>query len=102
LESQFLPNAGIDEGWFAEGNELNEARKKQIGKPIPETVPVSLQQGVSTSLLVALNPELRDKAPAPFKECAVMPLLDYACDKNEYSRLWAVSEKLIGENFPKA
>lgn len=100
MESNFAANGGIDEAFFAEGFQINEERNK--GKDIPATVPVSLQQGAATALFVALNPELKEKSPMVLKECANMDVLEYASDKNEYQKLWALSEKLVGETFPKA
>jgi hypothetical protein len=99
LESKFLANGGVDEAFFGEGAKLNEART--AGKNVPATVPVSLQQGAATALFAALNPELKDKSPTVFKECGIMDVLEYARDKEEYEKLWALSEKLVGETFPK-
>lgn len=100
LESRFLANGGVDEAFFAEGAKIDKERNE--GKFVPATVPVSLQQGAATELFAALNPDLKSKSPMTLKECANMDVLEYARDRDEYLKLWALSEKLVGETFPKA
>jgi hypothetical protein len=70
------------------------------GENVPETVLVSMQQGITTALLAALDPGLRQSAPAFIKECRIISALPYATDKGEALKLWSLSEKLVGEAFP--
>lgn len=97
-DSQLLVNSGVDEAFLAEGVKIAEARME--GKPVPELVLVSMQQGIASALLAALEPKLRGKAPAFVKECNVIDVLPYASDTSEALWLWSLSEKLVGEKYP--
>jgi hypothetical protein len=97
-DSQLLVNSDIDEEFLVEGIKLAAERMK--GENVPETVLVSMQQGITTALLAALDPRLRRSAPAFIKECHIIPALPYATDKGKALKLWSLSEKLVGEAFP--
>ena len=96
-DSNLLTNSSITPSFLAEGIALASARFPN--NPMPEPQLVSLQQGVATMLRAALDPSLRAEAPAFLKECQVAPVLTYASDEEEALRLWAWSEKVVGEEF---
>ena len=96
-DSQLLINSGVDEAFFGEALKLAAERMK--GQELPETVLVNMQQGIATQLRIALDPSLRESAPAFLKECNIIPVLPYANDKGEALKLWSLSEKLAGESF---
>lgn len=97
METKLAENAGVDEALFAEGFALFAALTED-GKP-PEIPVVSSQQGVAPSLVAALDPSFRAKAPALVKECQVIDVLPQAKDSEEVKTLWDASEKLVGEKF---
>jgi hypothetical protein len=96
-DSQLLVNSDVDEEFLAEGFKLAAERMK--GQKVPETVLVSMQQGIATALLASLDQNLRASAPAFLKECNIIPALPYATDKTEALKLWSLSERLVGETF---
>ena len=67
------------------------------GSQMPPITLVSLQQAVAATLLAALDSSLHEKSPAFIKECQIMEPLPYATDKAEALKLWALSEKLVGD-----
>jgi hypothetical protein len=96
-DSQLLVNSAVDQEFLAEGMKIAGERMK--GQKVPENVLVSMQQAVATALRAALDPSLRESAPAFLKECNIIPALPYATDKAEASTLWRLSERLVGEDF---
>ncbi|KAF2492612.1 NAD(P)-binding protein [Lophium mytilinum] len=102
FSSFLLANSVVDPEFLGEGFKLSGSRTAKFaaeGKEIPPTVPVSMQQSVATALMAALDPSLKAKSPAFLKECNIIEPLPYATDKDEVLKLWAVSEKLVGEKF---
>lgn len=96
-DSQLLVNSAVDEAFLGEGMKLAASRME--GKDVPQTVLVSMQQGIASALLAALDPSLREKGGSFIKECNVVEPLSYATDREEARKLWALSEKLVGEKF---
>ncbi|KAF2204717.1 hypothetical protein GQ43DRAFT_460531 [Delitschia confertaspora ATCC 74209] len=86
-DSQLLVNIKADEELWTER------------KDVPQTVFVSMQQGVAPSLLAVLDPSLRDRAGYFFKECQITEPLLYTSGKNEALKLWELRGKLVGEKF---
>jgi hypothetical protein len=79
--------------------------------------PKTLQQGCSTSLVAALDPSIEGMIAIALKmyyqmlivlessggllqNCAVRPIgKDYAKGKENIDKLWALSERLVGQKF---
>ena len=71
-----------------------------------KTVP----QGAATSVWAATSPDLRDEGAKYLANCQIAPLDDsdapiggvkpYALCKDNAERLWSLSERLLGEQFP--
>ncbi len=96
-DSQLLINSGVDEEFLNEGIKL--AMSRVPGGQMPPITLVTMQQAVASTLLAALDPSLHEKSPAFIKECQLMEALPYATDKVEALKLWALSERLVGEKF---
>lgn len=97
--SNLLANAGVDEAFLAEGVEL--ARRRLGAREMPAVEVVSMQQGIASVARCVLDAGLRGEAPAFVKECEVRDVLPYARDEGEAEKLWGLSERLVGEEFPK-
>ncbi|KIM97037.1 hypothetical protein OIDMADRAFT_44470 [Oidiodendron maius Zn] len=66
--------------------------------PIVPLVPKSLEEGSATTLYAALNPRITENSGALFSDCDVFSdLLPHAVEEEDEGRLWALSEKLVGE-----
>ena len=64
--------------------------------------PKTLPQGCSTTLIAALDPSLSDKSGSFLKDCQVQPeteLNGYLRSAKNAERVWALSEKLVKEQF---
>lgn len=101
---------------FGEGLQMSIERNNGIDV-YSTMVPVTLQQGAATILLAGLDPSLRglslpvttfrrqranrttEKSGVFLKECAAKKTREYASDKGNAEKLWALSEKLLGQKF---
>ncbi|KAH8672126.1 hypothetical protein BGZ60DRAFT_505034 [Tricladium varicosporioides] len=97
LGTQLLANNGVDEELFAMGHEIFKERNGGIEPP--EFPHVTHQQGIATILLAALDPSRREEGPYFLKECNPSPVMPYASDMEVASKLWVLSENLVGEKF---
>ncbi|KAH7360599.1 short-chain dehydrogenase [Rhexocercosporidium sp. MPI-PUGE-AT-0058] len=62
--------------------------------------PKTLQEGCATSLVAALDPSIAEQSGGFLQDCVVRPVTqDYAQGKENFDKLWALSEKLVGEKF---
>lgn len=61
----------------------------------------TLTQGAAAVLVPALDPELKEESGAYFEDCQVAKAAAYSQDGEAARKLWALSEKLVGENFPE-
>ncbi len=58
-------------------------------------------QGAATSVMAATSPQLSDHGGAYLEDCQISDsVADHAKDPDDAERLWALSEKLVGEAFP--
>ncbi|KAL3420582.1 short-chain dehydrogenase [Phlyctema vagabunda] len=89
----------VDESEWPRVTKMMEKR----GIPVPDfTSPDTfkdLAQGTSTTLVAALDPALESQSGAYLMDCAPAKPLDYAADPVAAEKLWALSEKLVGETF---
>ncbi|KAH7122650.1 short-chain dehydrogenase [Dendryphion nanum] len=95
--NQLLTNSDVDEAFLQKGFKIHVDRTK--GVEVPETVLVTMEQGIATLMIAALDPTLEQKAPAFLKECNIIEPLPYAKDQDVALKLWALSEKLVDEQF---
>lgn len=56
-------------------------------------------QGASSTLVAALSPDLATQSPAYIQDCQVGEPLPYAVDAEKAKKLWAYSEKVVGQKF---
>ncbi|RFU24246.1 hypothetical protein B7463_g12092, partial [Scytalidium lignicola] len=98
-ESNLQSNSGITDEMFREGYALT--LKVLNGAPMPALLPKSLAAGTSTTIYAALEPNLRDHSNAVLSDCAIFdePLMEHARGADKAEKLWALSEKLVGEKF---
>ena len=69
---------------------------------MPDITPKSLAAGSATILYAALDPSLEEHSGALLSDCAIYtatPTAPYAIGEDKEDKLWALSEKLIGEEF---
>lgn len=58
-------------------------------------------QGASTTVVAATSPELESRGGAYLEDCAISTALaPHATDPADAERLWALSERLVGQTFP--
>ena len=69
------------------------------GGSLPPIVGVDV--GAATSVWAATAPELDDQGGTYLADCAVATASPYAADPAAARRLWALSEDLVGEQFPE-
>ncbi len=61
---------------------------------------VGTDVGAATSVWAATAPELESQGGTYLADCAVATAAPYATDPDGARRLWALSEQLVGEEFP--
>jgi NAD(P)-dependent dehydrogenase (short-subunit alcohol dehydrogenase family) len=61
---------------------------------------VGTDVGAATSVWAATAPELDERGGTYLADCAVATAAPYATDPDAARRLWALSEDLVGEEFP--
>ncbi|ESZ92044.1 hypothetical protein SBOR_7574 [Sclerotinia borealis F-4128] len=59
----------------------------------------SLEAGTSTTLVAALDPALKDHSGAFLSDCQIVQTADYTTNAENAKRLWALSEKIVGQKF---
>ncbi|TGO32756.1 hypothetical protein BHYA_0291g00120 [Botrytis hyacinthi] len=59
----------------------------------------TLEAGTSTTLVAALDPALKDYSGAYLADCQIAETADYTTNPDYAERLWALSEKLVGQKF---
>ncbi|KAL8292400.1 hypothetical protein RQP46_001012 [Phenoliferia psychrophenolica] len=77
---------------------------KPDGTPIdnPAMKRKSIGQGAATTIVAAFDPSIAASSVAYLTDCAIHndQAQPYALDKENAARLWALSEKMIGQTFP--
>ena len=69
---------------------------------MPDITPKSLAAGSATILYAALDPSLEKHSRAFLSDCAIYtatPIAPQAIGEDKEDKLWALSERLIGEEF---
>ncbi|KAK4236097.1 NAD(P)-binding protein [Achaetomium macrosporum] len=61
--------------------------------------PKSPTQGVSTMLVAALDPKLKESPGAYLEDCQIAEVQPFAKDKAKGERLWKLTERLTGNTF---
>ncbi|KAG6988958.1 hypothetical protein G7Y79_00067g095730 [Physcia stellaris] len=99
FESKLMVNVSQD--MFADGHAVATAALKGDTMPAAAMAPKSLAAGSATSLLAALDPELSSHNGAFLVDAAIWkePLREHAVGSDKAEKLWALSEKLVGEKF---
>ncbi|OQV08771.1 hypothetical protein CLAIMM_12994 [Cladophialophora immunda] len=64
-----------------------------------EDIPKPIEQGISTTLIAALDPRLKGNSGACLADTKVEPTYEYAEDSSNAENLWKLSEQLVGEKF---
>lgn len=73
---------------------------KARGHPIPDEFTFKdVDEGTATTLVAALEPSIEKDSGAYLDDCKVKETVDYASDPEIAEKLWALSEKIIGEKF---
>ena len=85
-------------GGLAAAIEVAKARAKEEGREFQMPVEKTMQQGCATTLVAALDPSIESKSGAYLDDGDVAPKQPDAAQGDE-ERLWALSEKLVGEKF---
>jgi NAD(P)-dependent dehydrogenase (short-subunit alcohol dehydrogenase family) len=98
LESQLLANSAIDQEYFGQAYAL--AIERNDGQPLPPQNMVTLKQAAGVVLYTALNKDLRSThAPFIVENNIYTETRPYADNDEDAEKLWALSEKLVGEQF---
>jgi len=85
---------------WAKAAEMANAGKKAGDPEFALDSPKTLQEGCSTSLVAVLDPSIERLSGGFLQDCVIRPVLqDYAKGKENYDKLWALSEKLVGQKF---
>jgi NAD(P)-dependent dehydrogenase (short-subunit alcohol dehydrogenase family) len=67
--------------------------------PFEGEVPKSMAQGISTTLVAALDPRIEAQSGMYMTDCQPQKTYEYAEDMEGAEKLWKLSEKLVGEKF---
>ncbi|KAL4994347.1 hypothetical protein BDV10DRAFT_189087 [Aspergillus recurvatus] len=77
--------------------EMDRIARENTGYPFGPDPPKPLKQGIATTLVAALSPELEKHNGAYLADCQVADVRHYAKDPEIVEFLWGLSEKLLGE-----
>ncbi|CAF9904224.1 MAG: hypothetical protein HETSPECPRED_003445 [Heterodermia speciosa] len=97
MESKLQVNSGITYEYFMEAYQL--AIERNNGNPLPPQTTKTLGQGAATVVIAALDPSLRKSSPSLLVENQVAEAAPYATDEASAEKLWALSEKLVGQKI---
>jgi len=78
---------------------INEVAKKYTGREFVMGEPKSLGQGVATTIRAAVDPGLVEESGSYLADCGVVEVREYARDEEMVTRLWRLSEELVGDRF---
>ena len=103
LESNL--QADVTQEMFAEGYKVTmasfAANDPMTPVYLPDIKPKSLSRGSTTTLFGALDPEIAAQSGSFLSDGAVWQkaLRPHAVGKENQDKLWALSEKLVGQKF---
>ncbi|KAH7336129.1 hypothetical protein BKA65DRAFT_527065 [Rhexocercosporidium sp. MPI-PUGE-AT-0058] len=112
LKSKGIQSYSLQPGFVLESNLSNHvtpemfttaleiANKNSNGKKIEMEAPKTLQQGCSTVLVAALDPSIEGYSGGFLQDCVMKPIeKEHAKGQENIDKLWALSEKLVGQKF---
>ncbi|KAG4430924.1 hypothetical protein IFR05_013598 [Cadophora sp. M221] len=112
LKSRGIQSYALQPGFVLESNLSNHVtpdmftaaleimNKNSNGKKVEMEAPKTLQQGCSTVLIAALDPSIEGYSGGFLQDCAVKPIeKEHAKGQENVDKLWALSEKLVGQKF---
>jgi NAD(P)-dependent dehydrogenase (short-subunit alcohol dehydrogenase family) len=75
--------------------------QKNTGRhfPIDQDPPKSMEQGIATTLVAALDPRIEPQSGMYMADCQPQKTYEYAESLEGAEKLWKLSEKLVGEKF---
>ncbi|EXJ87903.1 hypothetical protein A1O1_04830 [Capronia coronata CBS 617.96] len=85
----------------AEIDEIKAAALRNTGRPFPidAEAPKPIEQGITTTLVAALDPTIESQSGSYLADAQIAPAYEYATSEENADRLWKLSEKLVGEKF---
>lgn len=84
---------------MAKFGEISAIAKRNVGRDFEVGEPKSIEQGVSSTVRAAVDPELEKESGAFLEDTNVKEVLDYARDETAVEELWRISEEIIGGKF---
>jgi NAD(P)-dependent dehydrogenase (short-subunit alcohol dehydrogenase family) len=89
------------EDFQAEVADILAVAQRNTGRELPATLdpPKSVEQGVTTTLVAALDPRIEGQSGSYLADAQIEPAYEYATDEGNAERLWKLSEELVGEKF---
>lgn len=75
--------------------------QKNTGRyfPLAEDPPKSIEQGIATNIVAALDPRIEAQSGMYMADCQPQKTYEYAESMEGAEKLWKLSEELIGEKF---
>ena len=89
------------DGLLEEGLARAKAAEEKEGREYKQQPQKTLQEGCSTTLVAALDPEIESQNGAYLEDggIAEFPPPGYATSVENQEELWRLSEELVGEKF---
>ncbi|KAF2457554.1 putative short-chain dehydrogenase [Lineolata rhizophorae] len=79
--------------------EIEKVTKMNNGWGFSVSQPKSIEQGVSTTLRAAIDPNIAPQSGAYMSDCNIEPAAQYASIPEYARELWQLSEELVGQKF---
>ena len=87
------------EYWYADRPKASQVLTIVTGIAFEVGKPKTVQQGVSTTLVAALDPRIAADSGSYMEDCAVVGAREYATSSDNAKKLWSISEELVGQEF---
>lgn len=87
---------GLDMSLFGK---IDEVARRNTGHGFAIDTPKSIEQGVATTVVAAIDPRIVSESGAYLANCQVEDVFEYAKDPEQVQKLWELSERLVGEKF---
>lgn len=87
---------GLDMSLFGK---IDEVARRNTGRGFAIDTPKSIEQGVATIVVAAIDPRIVSQSGAYLANCQVEDVYEYAKNPEQVEKLWELSEKLVGEKF---
>lgn len=94
LGTSLCANSNVSKELLDQGIEL---ATQNAGGELPPASLKNLEQGCSTTLVAALDPDMEDGAY--LTDCNITEPKPWAKDDENVFKLWELSERLVGEKF---